>query len=944
MKNLAKRGLSLLLILAMCISLTVGMCISVASATTIANWGVRGAVALSPSEYISSFYTGSYTFDALMSLEGSTSSSPSTVAQSELYDALQTLMTDNHTNITSYDETRSLYQYTDCQNGNVSAGISSFYSGVTIGPAWDSGSTWNREHTWPNSKGLNGSDENDIMMLRPTSVSENSSRGNDAYGESSGYYNPNSEANGKYDLRGDVARIMLYVFVRWGNTNLFGTGGVLESREVMLAWIEADPVDTWELGRVDSVQSITGTRNVFVDYPELAFRLFGEEVPADMTTPSGEGDTGSGGSSSTDTYKITYSENGVTRSSDISAGDSILLSAPDAETLEGWDFSGWVTKTVNETTGKPATVYAAGESYKPTANTTFYALYTQLGTGGGIIKLTDASSLKVGDELIFGYAEKGVVAGDMSSTTYLPTVNATFDNGTITSLPTDAAVFTLGGTEGAWTLTSAKGSLAITANSNGKLAYSDTNNTWDITFTDGVASVVNLYSSGTRVDCMRYNTSSPRFANYATTSTMKPIELYLADGTAAKYTTQVEMDYYTVSFSVPEGVAAIEPMQTANGKVTLPDAKAPIGSTFVGWVTESVDNAAAKPSNVYTGDFAPDANVTLYALYSIETEGAGAGNYTLVTDIATLAVGDKIVIAAAGYNFALSTTQNGNNRSQAAITKNSDNTITIGEDTQILTLQAGAVADTWAFYTGSGYLYAASSGSNYLRTETSLSNNSSFLVTIEADGTATAIAQGSYTRNNLMYNSMSSIFSCYKSGQKPISLYKFVAGGKATVWSTNVVCAHERDITTDGTHQWLECPCGNKTTGPVISLGAKINADYAGGAAIRFGAIYNSDKAVSDLGMLLIPTAKLGSNELTLEYAASDSLVLRVRAAGIEGYVADQQFEDYTTFTYYVNLTGIDEHLDAEITVVPYVVYEDGSVVYAEAFSRSYNSVQALAE
>ena len=37
----------------------------------------------------------------------------------------------------------------------------------------------------------------------------------------------------------------------------------------LLRWIEEDPVDTWELGRNDSVEAITGTRNVFVDYPEL---------------------------------------------------------------------------------------------------------------------------------------------------------------------------------------------------------------------------------------------------------------------------------------------------------------------------------------------------------------------------------------------------------------------------------------------------------------------------------------------------------------------------------------------------------------------------------------------------------------------------------------------------------------------------------------------------
>ena len=41
------------------------------------------------------------------------------------------------------------------------------------------------------------------------------------------------------------------------------------------------------MGRNDSVQSITGVSNVFVDYPEYAWLLFGQEVP-EMVTPSGK--------------------------------------------------------------------------------------------------------------------------------------------------------------------------------------------------------------------------------------------------------------------------------------------------------------------------------------------------------------------------------------------------------------------------------------------------------------------------------------------------------------------------------------------------------------------------------------------------------------------------------------------------------------------------------
>ncbi|MBP3381427.1 MAG: endonuclease, partial [Clostridia bacterium] len=307
MKTKFLKTSAVLMALILCVSVLPVFRVAVAAAdisyvydstgTYIYNWGARGTVATELSPNAKAFYKNQSAYDVLSSYTGGTSKSDAPT--SELYLALQKVMKDAHRHQTSYNETRDLYMYTDCQNSG--GKISSFYSGKAIGPNWDSGSTWNREHTWPNSKGLGGNDENDIMMLRPTSVSENSSRGSKAYGKSSGYYNPNSTSNNTYDLRGDVARIFLYVYVRWGNVNgngesgssgtytTWGMNGVMESQDVLLEWMEADPVDTWELGRNDSVQTITGTRNVFVDYPEFAFMLFGEEVPDGMTTPSGEG-------------------------------------------------------------------------------------------------------------------------------------------------------------------------------------------------------------------------------------------------------------------------------------------------------------------------------------------------------------------------------------------------------------------------------------------------------------------------------------------------------------------------------------------------------------------------------------------------------------------------------------------------------------------------------
>lgn len=301
-KSTAKRTLSLLLMLAMVLSLFSGLTLlaNAAEPTSasevnyrksgkyIYNWGKRDTTATFLTTYAQSYYTGSYSYAMLSSKSGSTSTSAKDIYESALGTAISAMLKSKNPSETSYDGTKNLYQYTDCeQNGNK---ISSFYSGVSIGPKWDYGKTWNREHTWPNSKGLNGNDENDIMMLRPTSVNENSDRGNKAYGESSStYYDPNCEGQ---DLRGDVARLMLQHLMRWGNTNKFyGAGGVMENRIVLLKWLEEDPVDTWEMGRNDAVQAIIGVRNVFVDYPELAFRLLGAEVPAGYPTPSNGGKT-----------------------------------------------------------------------------------------------------------------------------------------------------------------------------------------------------------------------------------------------------------------------------------------------------------------------------------------------------------------------------------------------------------------------------------------------------------------------------------------------------------------------------------------------------------------------------------------------------------------------------------------------------------------------------
>ena len=458
MKNFKNRILAFVLVLAVVLSLLPAHIPAQAATVNyvyagsyIKNWGIREETATFLSPNAESFYAGNgVTLSALAALSGADSTA--NVPSSPLYSALHSLMYSNLEDYTTYDETKDLFQYTDCQNsGKLSSSISSFYSGKAIGPAWDSGKTWNREHVWPNSKSNGGSNSNtrretDIMMLRPASVSENSSRSNTAYGESGSFYHPNEASGGAYDLRGDVARIVLYVYTCWGGSNdfhdgatnyMWGSGGVIESKEVLLNWIAEDPVDTWELGRNDSVESITGTRNVYVDYPELAFLLFNEDIPDNYTSPSGgamESYTVSAVSSNTAWGSVSVSGNTVTAapaagyevsgykllsgsaqvtqsgntftvvpSSDVTVqilfsaraqstirfaqlgitvdtgtvytGDTLTLPGHTGAPQTGYTFLGWVENTVEKTQTRPD-MYPAGSQYTVTGNTTLHALYS----------------------------------------------------------------------------------------------------------------------------------------------------------------------------------------------------------------------------------------------------------------------------------------------------------------------------------------------------------------------------------------------------------------------------------------------------------------------------------------------------------------------------------------------------------------------------------------
>jgi hypothetical protein len=158
--------------------------------------------------------------------------------------------------------------------------------------------------------------------------------------------------------------------------------------------------------------------------------------------------------------------------------------------------------------------------------------------------------------------------------------------------------------------------------------------------------------------------------------------------------------------------------------------------------------------------------------------------YILVTDPANLTPGSKVIIANQNDEKAISTTQNGNNRGVAGITVASDGSVSDpADDVQIFVIEEGTADGSVAFKCVNGaqadkYIYAASSSSNYLRSQDNLDGNASWIVEIDANGIATIVAQGTNTRNVMRYNTtLVSAYAPTSSVTGTLSIYKLEGSG-----------------------------------------------------------------------------------------------------------------------------------------------------------------------
>lgn len=157
---------------------------------------------------------------------------------------------------------------------------------------------WNREHTWPKSHGFPQESDTtytDAHNLRPSDATVNSSKSNKDFddidntveneqGEAPNTYTNSDFWEPRDEIKGDVARILFYMDVRYESSRLnlelvdrstFTGDPELGVLYTMIQWHEQDPVDDAERARHEGVFGYQKNRNPFIDHPEWVAQIWG---------------------------------------------------------------------------------------------------------------------------------------------------------------------------------------------------------------------------------------------------------------------------------------------------------------------------------------------------------------------------------------------------------------------------------------------------------------------------------------------------------------------------------------------------------------------------------------------------------------------------------------------------------------------------------------------
>jgi len=158
------------------------------------------------------------------------------------------------------------------------------------------GDCYNREHTIPQSWGLNSTQKADAFIVIPSDGKVNGMRSSLPYGETGS--SKNTSSNGSKTgscsysgysgtifepidrFKGDIARGYFYAATRYNVSSLSGAsfsgdGFSTWTKNMLLEWAANDPVSQKEIDRNDAIYSHQNNRNPYIDHPEWVECVFG---------------------------------------------------------------------------------------------------------------------------------------------------------------------------------------------------------------------------------------------------------------------------------------------------------------------------------------------------------------------------------------------------------------------------------------------------------------------------------------------------------------------------------------------------------------------------------------------------------------------------------------------------------------------------------------------
>lgn len=203
---------------------------------------------------------------------------------------LATLITSTHTKTISYSELKTLMTTSDLDPQNP-ANLLLIYGSQNSGTHQRSrpvGGSWNREHVYAKSKGTPNLGTSgpgaDGHHLRPSDITLNSTRGSLLFDDGTGATAYKTSRGGWFpgdEWKGDVARILMYMYVRYNtrclplNITMNPSTYSSDFPDILIKWNIEDPVSAFEIQRNNVVAATQKNRNPFIDNPYLATVIWG---------------------------------------------------------------------------------------------------------------------------------------------------------------------------------------------------------------------------------------------------------------------------------------------------------------------------------------------------------------------------------------------------------------------------------------------------------------------------------------------------------------------------------------------------------------------------------------------------------------------------------------------------------------------------------------------